>query len=133
MKLPHAFKFAQKKDSRMSSFNLLRLHRSFSNSKNRRRRADSHCQIRSAQVEILEDRTLLAAELVADLNQQPAPAGPQFGSFIDIGGTTYFTFDDGTHGGELWKMTSTPGSAVLVKDIFPGSESSMISSMINHN
>ena len=44
----------------------------------------------------------------------PAP------TLTGVGGTLFFTADDGTHGRELWKSDGTEAGTVLVKDIHPG-------------
>ena len=39
--------------------------------------------------------------------------------FAGVGGTLFFTADDGIHGRELWKSDGTKAGTVLVKDIDP--------------
>ena len=46
------------------------------------------------------------------------PSNPTY--LTDVGGTLFFTADDGTHGQELWKSDGTKAGTVLVKDINPG-------------
>jgi ELWxxDGT repeat protein len=41
-------------------------------------------------------------------------------SLTDVGGTLFFTADDGVHGRELWKSDGTKAGTVMVKDILPG-------------
>jgi ELWxxDGT repeat protein len=57
--------------------------------------------------------------LVKDIN--PQPFSPSFlADLTAIGGTLFFTANDGVHGRELWKSDGTPDGTVLVKDINPG-------------
>jgi ELWxxDGT repeat protein len=42
------------------------------------------------------------------------------GNLTPMGGTLYFTANDGVHGQELWKTDGTAKGTVLVKDINPG-------------
>ena len=53
---------------------------------------------------------------------QPGRSSTAYGptSLTDVGGTLFFTADDGTHGSELWKSDGTNAGTVLVKDINPG-------------
>jgi ELWxxDGT repeat protein len=57
------------------------------------------------------------ASLVRDIN-------PGDGSFpvdtTNVGGTLFFTADDGTHGHELWRSDGTAAGTRLVRDIKPG-------------
>ena len=48
-----------------------------------------------------------------------------------MGGTLFFTANDGTNGHELWKSDGTAAGTVLVKDIYPGSGNSFARFSVN--
>jgi ELWxxDGT repeat protein len=52
--------------------------------------------------------------------------------FTTINGTRYFVANDGVNGNELWKSDGTPAGTVML-DIFPGSQSSNPSNLLNVN
>jgi ELWxxDGT repeat protein len=62
------------------------------------------------------------ASLVRDIN----PVGASVPHLLtDVGGTLLFSADDGTHGYELWRSDGTAAGTRLVRDIKPGSSSSL--------
>ncbi|WP_428306314.1 ELWxxDGT repeat protein [Lacipirellula sp.] len=89
-------------------------------------RTHGRTESRKLQFESLEGRRLLAVDfhLLADVNQTPAPVPSNIGPIVTIGGTAYFSANDGASGKELWKSDGTPEGTVRVKDIFPGAKGS---------
>src|SRR5688572_16045796 len=78
--------------------------------------------------EPLEGRTLLAAELVKDINESDPGSNP---AGIAIAGTYYFAADDGINGRELWKSDGTAAGTVMIKDIHLGPSSSSPANLTN--
>src|SRR5262245_29423240 len=87
-------------------------------------------------LEALEDRVTLSLtpQMVLDINPGIASSRPAGTAGIPwsypsetvvIGSTAYFTAEDGVHGIELWKSDGTAAGTMLVKDIIPGSASSV--------
>ena len=80
--------------------------------------------------ETLEVRQLLTAQItqIGDLNlvAENGSSDPQ--ELTQVGATLFFTATDKTHGRELWKKDGA-NAAVLVKDIFVGTDSSSISEL----
>ncbi len=59
--------------------------------------------------------------LVKDIDPIGKASEPQ--DFVDVGGTLFFTADDGVHGREVWRSDGTAAGTVLVRDVRPGLES----------
>ncbi len=81
----------------------------------------------SEKAEVLEFRELMTVQVtqLGDLNVVPEEGSSNPQELTVIGNTVYFTAADKTHGRELWKKSGA-NAAVLVKDIFVGTESSGI-------
>src|SRR4051812_7196261 len=76
-------------------------------------------------VEALERRALLSAAMVADINTIGADVqfrGAPSASYVEINGTLFFMFDDGSSGSGLWKTDGTPARTRIVKNIGTSSE-----------
>jgi len=50
-----------------------------------------------------------------------------------VGNTVFFTGQDPVHGDELWKASPVAGSAQMVKDVYPGTQSSSIAGLREFN
>ncbi len=83
-----------------------------------------------ASSEVLELRQLLTAQVtpMGDLNLVAENGGSDPQELTQIGSTIYFTAADKTHGRELWKKDGV-SPAVLVKDIFVGTDNSGINDL----
>jgi uncharacterized repeat protein (TIGR01451 family) len=67
------------------------------------------------------DGTPEGTTLVKDIRPGTSTSKPN--NFTYVGGTLYFTANDGTNGMELWKSDGTEAGTVLVKDINPSGDS----------
>jgi ELWxxDGT repeat protein len=67
---------------------------------------------------------------VKDINPTTQRGGSSFPiELTNVGGTLFFTADDGVHGWELWKSNGTTADTVLVKDIKPSGGSLPLGSL----
>ncbi|HEX8524185.1 MAG TPA: ELWxxDGT repeat protein [Tepidisphaeraceae bacterium] len=73
---------------------------------------------RFSTIELLEKRTLLSSNLLADVG------GIYPTETVTLNGISYFAATDSAHGKELWRSDGTLGGTWLVKDIIPGTASS---------
>lgn len=73
----------------------------------------------------ITDGSEAGTRLVRDINSL-SPSDPK--DFVEMGAYVYFTADDGVNGRELWRTDG--GTPELVKDIYPGKDSSFPSYLI---
>ena len=69
--------------------------------------------------------------LVNDI--RPGGAGSNPSNLTNVGGTLYFSADDGTSGYELWLTDGTSAGTTLVKDNYPGIAASNPNNLTNLN
>lgn len=101
-----------------------------------RRRRDIERQLRSQSTrrpyfERLEDRIVLSATLVRDINTYPEGRGAS--QITAVGNTAYFTHYSRLHGEELWRSDGTEAGTFLVKDIWAGATGSSARFLTNVN
>jgi choice-of-anchor C domain-containing protein len=80
--------------------------------------------------ERLEERRLLNGETAMIKDIAASRSDP--GHFTGFNGSVYFTAHDEEHGRELWKTDGTDAGAILLKDVFPGSTSSIVGDQYSH-
>lgn len=76
------------------------------------------------------DGTGAGTTMVADINPTPASetdpaAGSEIAHLTEVGGTLFFSANDGVNGHELWKSDGTEGGTEMVADIHPTGESNL--------
>jgi ELWxxDGT repeat protein len=88
------------------------------------------------------DGTVAGTVMVKDLRAGSASSNPGAkslfllpipGGMQNVGGTLFFSANDGSAGYELWKSDGTAAGTTLVKDIRPGSSSSGLGAFVNVN
>src|SRR4051794_8600580 len=88
------------------------------------RRSRSQAPFRRLGLETLEDRVVLSATFLGDINPiADTVSGSSPMLLTNVNGVLFFMATDATHGQELWKSDGTVAGTVLVKDTLPGSAS----------
>jgi ELWxxDGT repeat protein len=105
----------------------------FSGNRRQLSRRSVRGHVSSFRSEHLEDRTLLAANLLKDINTTPTTSGSSPAGIVDVGGVTYFSANVEGYGEELWKSDGTAAGTVLVRDIRTGSVGSSLRYLTNVN
>jgi ELWxxDGT repeat protein len=70
------------------------------------------------------DGTTEGTVMIRDVSSQtwdPTDTAPSRTGLINVGGTLYFSANDGKHGYELWRSNGTKRGTVLVRDLVQGS------------
>ena len=70
-----------------------------------------------------------SVSFVKDINSNLNSSDPEW--LTDVGGTLYFSADNGSNGRELWRSDGTAAGTVMVRDIFPGVDDSWPSLLTN--
>ena len=82
--------------------------------------------------EPLEDRHLLAAQLLADINTATGPLGSRPTNLFEFDGDLYFVAEN-EFGRELWMTDGTENGTSLVENFGPGGLSSAPRDFVEHN
>lgn len=88
---------------------------------------------RAGRFELLETRTVLAANVVMDINPNPPLFADQPAEIVDVNGIAYFKANSLFFGEELWRSDGTADGTKMLLDIFPGKQGSRIANLINLN
>ena len=83
-------------------------------------------------MEALESRQMLSGmPMLIDINTISSTPGSDPNNLVEVGGTLFFTANDGLSGVELWKSDGTAGGTVRVADINSGTASSSPANLTN--
>lgn len=84
---------------------------------------------------VLQKTAAQTFSLLKDINEADADntggSGPR--SMVDVNGIAYFVAYTKATGYELWKSDGTPSGTIMVKDILPGTETSLPQNLTNVN